>query len=602
MGVGGSFWDLLKPYARNEGVDFLRDKRVAVDLSYWIVQHDAVIRRRNPHARNPHLRNTFFRTVALFSKMGAYPVFVVDGEPSPLKSQARIERFFRMSGLDPSELPKSVEGEGEVTSVRQRNRFFTKYVRECMELLKLLGMPVLEAHCEAEALSAQLNREGHVDACITADSDAFLFGAKCIIKCLSSNSKEPFECYNISDIEAGLGLKRKQLIAIALLVGNDHDLHGVPGFGVDTAVRFVQLYSDDEILDRLSMIGKGDLDIENGIAINSTMFSMTVKSPHCTHCGHPGRKSVHIKIACKQCVMNGSQTCMKKPSGFKCTCSSCDEAHKLKEHQRHEKWQVKMRKSIAAMPKFPNNEIIALYLNDSHGYFDGKDGPMLKWDKPKVEDLVDFLSFHQNWVPSYIRQKMLPLLSTIYLREIASTQNDNLLLNEQYKFHSIMQQKIKHGHPFYLVKWMRDAICTIHSVSNEQAELLPLQSPGSDESIDLLDEPDVPTVLVDDGCFFLLTDENMDLVRAAFPKEVDRFLELKKSTCKNKAETSIRLASPRSTEVQLSIKQFYRSTKAVAQDHEKGSFIDSSPCGKREKSTNLDKNLPKSVRRRLLFD
>lgn len=62
--------------------------------------------------------------------------------------------------------------------------------------------------------------------------------------------QEPFECYNISDIEAGLGLKRKQLIAIALLAGNDHDLHGVPGFGVDSAVRFVQLYSDDEILDR----------------------------------------------------------------------------------------------------------------------------------------------------------------------------------------------------------------------------------------------------------------------------------------------------------------------------------------------------------------
>lgn len=152
---------------------------------------------------------------------------------------------------------------------------------------------------------------------------------------------------------------------------------------------------------------------------------------------------------------------------------------------------------------------------------------MLKWDKPKVEDLVDFLSFHHNWKPSYIRQKMLPLLSTIYFREIASTQNDNLLLNDQYKFHSIMKQKIKHGHPFYLVKWMRDAICAIHSVPNEQAELLPHQSPGSNESIDLLDEPDVPTVLVDDGCLFLLTDENMDLVQAAFPKEVDRFLELK---------------------------------------------------------------------------
>lgn len=57
------------------------------------------------------------------------------------------------------------------------------------ELLELLGMPVLRARGEAEALCAQLNSEGHVDACITADSDAFLFGAKCVIKCLRSNCK-----------------------------------------------------------------------------------------------------------------------------------------------------------------------------------------------------------------------------------------------------------------------------------------------------------------------------------------------------------------------------------------------------------------------------
>lgn len=50
-------------------------------------------------------------------------------------------------------------------------------------------MPVLWAKGEAEALCAQLNNEGHVDACITADSDAFLFGAKTVIKVLKSNCK-----------------------------------------------------------------------------------------------------------------------------------------------------------------------------------------------------------------------------------------------------------------------------------------------------------------------------------------------------------------------------------------------------------------------------
>lgn len=48
---------------------------------------------------------------------------------------------------------------------------------------------MVKAKGEAEALCAQLNSEGYVDACITADSDAFLYGAKCVIKCVQPNSK-----------------------------------------------------------------------------------------------------------------------------------------------------------------------------------------------------------------------------------------------------------------------------------------------------------------------------------------------------------------------------------------------------------------------------
>ncbi|GLT84497.1 hypothetical protein SLE2022_027220 [Rubroshorea leprosula] len=63
----------------------------------------------------------------------------------------------------------------------------------------------------------------------------------------------PFECYHMSDIEAGLGLKRKHLIAISLLVGNDHDLNGVQGIGLETALRFVKRFSEDEILNKYTL-------------------------------------------------------------------------------------------------------------------------------------------------------------------------------------------------------------------------------------------------------------------------------------------------------------------------------------------------------------
>ena len=82
MGVGGRFWDLLKPYARHEGFGYLRKKRVAVDLSFWIVQHETAIKKRS-FARNPHLRLTFFRTINLFSKVCVVVVSAVVVNSSP---------------------------------------------------------------------------------------------------------------------------------------------------------------------------------------------------------------------------------------------------------------------------------------------------------------------------------------------------------------------------------------------------------------------------------------------------------------------------------------------------------------------------------------
>jgi hypothetical protein len=63
--------------------------------------------------------------------MGAFPVFVVDGEPSPLKSQARAARFFRGSGMDLAAL-SSTESSAATAPVKGRNAAFTRSVEECV--------------------------------------------------------------------------------------------------------------------------------------------------------------------------------------------------------------------------------------------------------------------------------------------------------------------------------------------------------------------------------------------------------------------------------------------------------------------------------------
>ncbi|GAV92000.1 XPG_N domain-containing protein/XPG_I domain-containing protein [Cephalotus follicularis] len=611
MGVGGKFWDMLKPYSKHEGPDFLRNKRVAVDLSFWIVQHETAIK---THTRNPHIRLTFFRTINLFAKFGAFPVFVVDGIPSPLKSQARIARFFRYSGIDVSSWPVAEEG-----VYVERNGAFSKCVRECVELLELLGMPVLKAKGEAEALCAQLNSLGHVDACITSDSDAFLFDAKSVIKCLRPNSKEPFECYHISDIETGLGLKRKHLIAISLLVGNDHDLNGVQGIGLDSALRFVQKYSEDEILNRLREVSNannplflGSINSAADSIFNSDESSPKTKSSHCSFCGHPGNKRVHFKFSCDYCGISNTEGCVKKPEGFKCNCSSCDQDRKYKEQRRNEIWQIKVCAKIAIEPNFPNEEIMEMYLCQNHGNFNANEGPCISWGSPDTEMLVDFLAFHQFWQPSYVRQRMLPMLSTIYLREMAASPVKTFL-HQQYEFDSIQRVKVRYGIKSYVVKWKKAAIMdsVLYEIPCEKSNVRQEEFMEVDESFDLLDEANVPQIHGENGHWFLLTDENMELLRSAFPEEVDRFLQEKELKELKRRKSSV-LGSEGSNEnpeslkskgVQLIITEFYRSTKlqplAKPAENLATNSGDGSPKGKRKAAS---PRLSKSVRRRLLFN
>ncbi|KAG7026031.1 Flap endonuclease GEN-like 1 [Cucurbita argyrosperma subsp. argyrosperma] len=594
MGVGGNFWDLLKPHARTEGFDFLRNKRVAVDLSFWIVQHETAIK---ASVRSPHLRLTFFRTITLFAKFGAFPVFVIDGTPSPLKSKARIARFFRLSGIDTHDLPR-VEDRISV----DRNSKFAKCVKECVELLELFGVPVLEAKGEAEALCAELNRKGFVDACITADSDAFLFGAKCVIKSFHPNSK--------AYIEAALGLKRKHLIAISLLVGNDHDLNGVQGVGLDTAVRFVQDYTDDDILNKLHEIGKEDNTSLQG-GQSSDTNSRKVKCSHCSFCGHPGSKRDHVKIPCEYCDVSHGSCCIKKPDGFKCNCSSCDTDREEKEKKKQENWRLRVCNKIAMEPNFPSSELLQMYLCDNHSYF-SDDDLILSWESPKTEILIDFLVFHLRWEPSYIRQRLLPMLSTIFLREMANNPIQTLLY-DQYEFDSILREKIRYGHPFYVVKWKR-AIPVLDNVvyegSSEGLGTGPEDAIDVDEPVDPTDESDSPKIHIQEGCSFLLTDENMDLVRAAYPEQTAKFLQEKEvkrqktPTTTPPSEASGKSDSLKAKGAQLSITEFYRATKTQQQTAETTDLTNEGEetSTEKRKASSSSSTLSKSVRRRLLFD
>lgn len=118
---------------------------------------------------------------------------------------------------------------------------------ETRDLLKLFGIPYLEAPTEAEAQCAFLNLEHIADGVITEDSDAFLFGAKTVYRRLFSEGRFA-EAYEATDIKNNLGLDRELLIRLAYLLGSDYT-SGIRGVGVVNSMEILEAFPGERGLE-----------------------------------------------------------------------------------------------------------------------------------------------------------------------------------------------------------------------------------------------------------------------------------------------------------------------------------------------------------------
>lgn len=75
------------------------------------------------------------------------------------------------------------------------------FIIQCCILLDSLGIPWLKAEGEAEALCATLNKHGLVDAVVTSDGDAFLYGARTVYRNFSIDRKVLLRKKIISNID-----------------------------------------------------------------------------------------------------------------------------------------------------------------------------------------------------------------------------------------------------------------------------------------------------------------------------------------------------------------------------------------------------------------
>lgn len=215
-----------------------------------------------------HVSGLFYRTCS-FLERGVQPIFVFDGEPSPLKNRVIAERKARKAEAQEALEKALKEGDfAQARSLAQRTaRLTEEMINESKELLRLLGVPSVQARGEGEAQCAAMAAQGAVRFAASQDFDALLFGAPRLVRnlAISGRRKLPHrEAYvdvlpELIDLEESLNalaLNREKLVWIALLCGTDFN-EGVHGIGPKKGLKLVK---ENDSFDAVLRAAKAEMD------------------------------------------------------------------------------------------------------------------------------------------------------------------------------------------------------------------------------------------------------------------------------------------------------------------------------------------------------
>jgi flap endonuclease-1 len=252
---------LLTPIIVKQTVSLeeLRGRVLAVDAPGELYQFLALIRLRDGTPLRDskgritsHLAGLFYRTTRLIAEHGLKLAFVFDGTPPPRKA-AEIERRRNIKrrydeeyadALRAGDLPRAY------SKATMTSRLTREMVADARELLRLMGLPTVQAPSEAEAQAAHMAKSGGAWAAASKDYDALLFGAPRLARFLTISGKEFLPSQNtfrpivpeLIDLDRLLdisGITREQLIDLAILVGTDFN-EGIKGIGPKKALKLVR--------------------------------------------------------------------------------------------------------------------------------------------------------------------------------------------------------------------------------------------------------------------------------------------------------------------------------------------------------------------------
>jgi flap endonuclease-1 len=237
----------------------LSGKKIAVDISIYLYKYIS---------ENALLENLYLM-ISLFRTNNITPIFIFDGKPPTEKNDTIAtrkknkidarEEYYRLKVLVENmktepDAETQTQKESEINDMTQtmeqlRKKFVSiKYddIQNVKTLLQAYGVTYFEAPGEADILCAKLVTNNHVYACLSEDTDMFVYGCGRVLRYLSL-TQSSVVIYDLNHILKTLNISMDVFKKICILYGCDYsnDMCTENNMNIFHAFQLFKKYRDD---------------------------------------------------------------------------------------------------------------------------------------------------------------------------------------------------------------------------------------------------------------------------------------------------------------------------------------------------------------------
>jgi flap endonuclease-1 len=261
-------------------VSDLKGKTIAVDafnILYQFLttirQPDGVPLQDSKGNITSHLSGLFYRNINLITE-GVKLIYVFDGKAPELKGKTHdIRKEAKEEALEKYHTAKD---EGDIDGMRKyahaQTSLDAEKIAESKELLKAMGIAVIQAPGEGEAQASMIAKRSDVFGVISQDYDCLMFEAPHVIQNLgmakrrktASGFIEVFpQMITLQEVLQELHITQEQLICLGIVCGTDYNPGGVKGLGPKKSLKLIQEHgSCEKVFQFLKQSEKYEVDFD----------------------------------------------------------------------------------------------------------------------------------------------------------------------------------------------------------------------------------------------------------------------------------------------------------------------------------------------------